>query len=320
MNKNKQLKTNDIQAVRKCFYKGGLQTKTDISHVTGISMAGVTNVLQELVTEGEILYVSDAASTGGRRSKQYSLNPDYRHIALISCIRQDDAYYYVLSDRNLQNEELASHVISSRTGSIEDFETGINWLKEKDPLIHVCTVSLPGICENGIVRLCDFHKLEGKNIGAIAQRAGDWTVENDVNTACIGLSHQNDRCKNLALIYQPSTEYAGTGILIHGRLYSGINHMAGEMRFMADERPGNALVNKTEGLWRDICAIQAVLDPQMIGWCSDLVSEEEFKKYCKNRGFTGRLFHINDMNALISKGLYEMGRELVLKSERMEEI
>ena len=73
--KIKDLKIENIDKVKECFYNTQIWTKNELSLKTGISKAGITNILKILLKKQLISYIGEAHSTGGRKSKQYQ-NPN----------------------------------------------------------------------------------------------------------------------------------------------------------------------------------------------------------------------------------------------------
>ncbi len=307
MAKNEELKKENIQAVRTYFYQGGTWTKNTLSEKTGLSLAGTTNVLQELQEADEIIYIGDAASTGGRKSKEYRLNVDFCHLATVYCCRKAEQYYFQLQIFNLHQEELQKVTVFSDEGSLDDFQKTLAIVK-KDPKVKFLAVSIPGVCRHGKVDACDFPLLVQVDLGKIIRRKCGipYVIENDVNTACVSYASHDRTLKNIALIYQPACEYIGCGILIDGRLYNGTHHEAGEMKQLGERK-----MPPQEDLKRSIRAVHAVMDPQKIIWCSEIVKEldDPFPD----------LIHINEIDSEIQNGLYQIGMHQLLKLRKEEE-
>jgi predicted NBD/HSP70 family sugar kinase len=307
MAKNEELRKENIHRVRTCFYEGGSWTKNTLAEKTGLSLAGTTNVLQNLMEKGEILYIGDATSTGGRKSKQYELNPEHCHIGTIDCCRKGNRYSYLVQEINLTNEILQSHTIYSEEGSIEDLRKALRWIN-KDTKIKFLAVSVPGVCSHGVLRECDFPLLAEVDLGRMIQKECGlpYVIENDVNIACISYAHHDPSLQDIALVYQPEAKYIGCGILIHGKLYNGAHHEAGEMKNL-----GMHEKDEKKELQRVIYSLQAVLDPQQIIWCSDQVKE-------LNDPFHN-LTEIQEIQPLIQKGLHEMALYELLRLKKEED-
>ena len=57
-------------------------------------------------------------------------------------------------------------------------------------------------------------------------------LENDVNVASLGYCSIHPEFRTLALLYQPDTYFAGSGIIIKNRLHRGRNGFAGEAGYL----------------------------------------------------------------------------------------
>lgn len=314
-NKNRKLREEDVSLIRRCFYQEKIVTRQNLCAKTGLSSGSAAGILQELLETGEILYVSDAASTGGRRSKQYTLNPDYAHIGMISCRHHNGQYDLDEQVISCNGKKLHAEITESEKGTAGDLTDCVKKMIREDNRIRVMVIAIPGYCQNGVVQVCDFHHLEGENLKKRLSLDIPVVIENDVNTACIGF-HSEMKYQDMALIYQPEADYSGVGIVIGGRLYNGSEHKAGEMRYLYGNEPVERLHSPCEQLWKEITAIQAVLDPEVIGWHSDVVSEKELMKYSRKN--EENLIHISDLDDLIRKGLSAIGRDCLMNEEREE--
>lgn len=314
-NKNRKLRQEDVSLVRRCFYQEKIVTRQNLCRKTGLSSGSAAGILQELLDTGEILYVSDAASTGGRRSKQYALNPDYAHIGMISCRHQKGRYYLDGHVIACDGKNLDTKITESDKGTAEDLKNCARSLVRKDSRIRVLVIAIPGYCQDGVVQVCDFHHLEGENLKDLISLKIPVVIENDVNVACIGFQSER-KCQNMALIYQPDMEYSGAGIIIDGRLYNGAGHKAGEMRYLYGDEPVEKLSDPAEQLWKEITAIQAVVDPEVTGWYSDVVNRKDLKKYTPDSQMN--LIHIGNLDELIEKGLAAIGRDCLMNENKGE--
>lgn len=109
-------------------------------------------------------------------------------------------------------------------------------LKKGQEIAVIC-LSLPGVCDQGMIDLCDFEDFQNKNILEILKKEikQKIIIENDVNCASIGFYHQYSHYQNSALIYQTAVDYVGCGMIIQGKLYNGFSHFAGELRCLLVE-------------------------------------------------------------------------------------
>lgn len=308
MTKVEELRTENIESIRRCFYDRHIYTKSTLSKKTKISLAGTTNVLQELLKRKEIMQIDDAASTGGRKSKQYLLNKDYCHIAKVTLQKTETTYDFLIKIVDLFDQVIYEENRKTKKGNLHDLEEVIASISGQKDLGYI-TISIPGVCVEGIVQNCDFYELEGEDAGNMIRRHTDvpFVIENDVNVSVIGYSQMYPAIKDMALIYQPACDYFGCGILIDGKLYNGYSHAAGELRYLPDysesqqrvmlkESPEALLINR-------ISVLQAVLDPELIAWYSDVVKED--------LPVNERVKKIDNFYECIQNGLYQIGIEQI---------
>lgn len=322
MTRTSELKEENIGKIRACFYQKGEWTKNALSAETGLSLAGTTNVLQYLAGEEEIVYVSDAESTGGRRSKIYRLNNDFHHIGAVMLKRRRTRYMICTQIHDLAGRCIYENTAYSKQGSLADIDKEIRDMLTYDHRIHVLTVSVPGVSGNGIIGVCDYEQLSGINLKEHIAEVFSMpcVIENDVNSACIGFSQEHPGVMNLTLIYQPDAEYSGCGILIEGRLYNGSTHAAGEVRYL----PGHThseqdvlLQENPAGLLKEqIQALAAILNPDLIGYSSDVLKENQITLTDSEipQENLPEIVRIDDMNSVLEKGLCAIGKKYLLRN------
>lgn len=304
MSRNTVLKQENIQMIRKCFYQGGIWTKNDLNRQTGISLAAITNILLSLLEQQEILLTGKAASTGGRKSKQYILNPDYCHIGKIIFYNHADEYQFLTASVRM-DDTLIFYKEYDYQHSTDELLSIIEAMRQKDPLIKIITFSIPGVSINGTITFCDFKEFENYHLGQMITDHFhiDWAIENDVNCAAIAYARQH-QLHNMVLLYQPKHEYIGTGIIIHDQLYHGFHHRAGEIRFLPEtikkQTPDQVLT-------QTIQILSAILDPEQIIYSSDYQTSIKLPNI--------RLTRINRITDLIQSGLYALGKTHILNKE-----
>lgn len=312
MTKVNALKKENINQIRARFLEGGIYTKNQLSQLTHLSLAAVTNILIALLHSKEILQIDDADSTGGRKSKQYQINPSYQFIAEVILYKTKEMYCYQAMICGLDGNVVCEKRWSSKKSDNNILQEAIVFLSSVDN-VSCLVISIPGICRKGYISVCDFESLQDFSLLEWIQER--WNVhviiENDVNVALIGFSKTCPNQKDIVLLYQPSTDYFGCGIMIGGVLYNGAAHKAGELRYLPDytEQQQLQLLQSTpkQFLESRIQILQAVLDPEMIGWYSDAFKETEID-ISKNN-----IVHIDAFHPLIEDGLYQIGVRYILE-------
>ena len=104
MSKVNDLKQENEIKIRECLYDGQIWTKNDLTYKTSLSLATTTNILQEMLKSHEIEYVSDSKSTGGRKSKEYQLYKDYKHLLKIVLKKNKKSYEFIFEIIDLYDQ------------------------------------------------------------------------------------------------------------------------------------------------------------------------------------------------------------------------
>ena len=121
MSKVNDLKQENEIKIRECLYDGQIWTKNDLAYKTSLSLATTTNILQEMLKSREIEYVSDSKSTGGRKSKEYQLYKDYKHLLKIVLKKNKKSYEFIFEIIDLYDQIVYQKNYSSLKGTVEEF-------------------------------------------------------------------------------------------------------------------------------------------------------------------------------------------------------
>ncbi len=320
MANTEQLKAENIRTVRSLFYgQAEPWTRPDLAEASGLSMGGTTNILHILMDREEVIYLGDAPSTGGRKSKLYGLNPDFAHIGTILLSHANDLFSIVTA-----SIDLTGRVISRRQLDIPN-PTGFELLSEaaqdlchSDPLVRCLVISFPGIVSpEGAATSSDFPGLTGINIRERLEEILSFPVmiENDVNLAAIAYARKHPECENLAVLYQPNHDPAGVGIMIQGRLYRGRGGLAGEIgRIETDAQLSLLQSDPGRLLQIQLAALNCLLAPERIAWYCPMLDHTDFTGFPSVPEMAGPLLeHIDDLEKLTRYGAELCGRKLLLR-------
>lgn len=323
MAKTKDLKEENIHRVRSCFYQGGSWTKTDLAAQTGISLAGMTNILQELEASGEIAFVGSASSTGGRKSKLYQLREDQAHIGTVLLSHPVDQYRIATHAFNLGGETVFEQELIRKTVTVAEILEIVKDLLAKDPLIQVLVISFPGIIGNqGQILSSDFKHLEKERLLQELTKLTDVPIfiENDVNCAVLAYQSQHPECQTLAVLYQPDQDLAGAGLIVNGQLHRGSQSFAGEVGYLD---PTEALVDQEpvprhvrDLLINQLTALTAILAPDAIAYyCPSLDQDITMTDTEIPPVFYPKLDRLMELDSLILMGVQELGKQEFLASK-----
>lgn len=321
-----ELKKSNIQKIRECFYNCEIWTKNELSKKTGLSLAGTTNVLMELLANNEIEFIGEANSTGGRKSKQYILNKDYYHIGIIILRRENKNYRIIIKSLDLLSNIVYEKELISSRGTIQELDLTIKQLLENDNNVSILSISIPGVCQDGHVDICDYEEFEDFALGKYIYSKFhlEVIIENDVNVACIGFSDSYPEVSHLSFIYQPAVKYVGIGMMIDRKLYNGFSHFAGELRYLPfythQQQDEMLKYSPKELLLKQIVTLICVMNPEVIGYHSDVFDTEmTLEDYSIFKKHYPVLVRVPDFNNVILKGLYSIGLKNLMKRGRKDE-
>lgn len=307
MAKASDLRNENRKAVRKCFYRKGSWSLREVIDRTGLSHGSVISVFKEMEENREIILYEKSGSSVGRKTYRYILNPEYRHFLCLSVRRTGERFSLLLDRVNLDGEVQDSMQMEDcEQFTEEDLRTMLGRFLEKYPDTDMILLSAPGICENGVVTNGTRPRVDAGKI--IREFTGvPSVVENDVNVACIGFHQDRRKKKTIALVYQAANTVFGCGILINKRLYNGFSHAAGELRYFPfmdhaeTKDPGDLLKEQ-------ILSVAAVLNPEVIGYCSDVVRHElDFHGSRLPQEHMPEMIYLDDLESYVIRGLYSMG-------------
>ncbi|WP_294578945.1 ROK family protein [uncultured Thomasclavelia sp.] len=324
MTKVTELKDENIHRVRKCFYDGKIWTKNELAKQANLSLAATTNVLQWLLKNGEIKLTGQAKSTGGRKSKQYSLNVDFKHLGLIVLKRDQANYYFKIKSVDLLGKKVFENTVESQDGSLDDLCKAIDYLIDHDLKITTLVISLPGVSNEGKIDICDFELLANLDLKQVLDNKYHLAViiENDVNVAGIGFSQSYPDCDYLAYMYQPRIKYIGCSMMINHQLCKGFSNFAGELRylpFLSHEQQDRLLQqNPKELLIKQLVSLCCVINPEIVGISSDVITDlDNFNlDLYLSKEHQPQIIFVKKIDELIYRGLYVLGSELILKRLR----
>ena len=274
-----------------------------------------------MLKTAEILNAGSAESTGGRKSKKYRLNENYMHIGVIQLTVIHQSYIIIGRIINLNGKQVLQMPDIQSSDRLEDIDEMIKRMKSNDSLVRMIAVSVPGVCRNGTVGICDYDCLPNVNLPRRIQKKFRMNalIENDVNLAVIGLKQNHPSVNDLAVIYQSDTKDSGSGIMINSALYTGFTNFAGEVSFLPGRtsKQQKELLKKsstaTRLLEEQILAITAVINPELVGWHSDVPGVEELKLHDDRiKEHLPQLEHIEDFRAMIYSGLFGIVKDKLI--------
>lgn len=229
----KQMKEINKNILRKALKQRRKTTKVELSQLTELSVVTVNSLISEMVLSGEVIEGDDIPSNGGRPSKQYIYNDNYKQSIII--------YGYQDNNKNLFHMLVVDSFgvcLSRKKGYIEHVMNNSfdPWIKAAfQSYANICTIvfGLPGAEENGVIYVHDYPDIIGDQFISYYQEKYGVSViyENDINATTLGFySRQNKATVQTVVgLYYPRIYGPGAGTVIMGEIYRGCRNFAGEV-------------------------------------------------------------------------------------------
>ncbi|EMG33170.1 ROK family protein [Streptococcus oralis] len=146
-------------------------------------------------------------------------------------------------------------------------------------------------------------------------------LENDVNVASLGYCSIHPEFRTLALLYQPDTDFAGSGIIINKRLHRGRNGFAGEVGYLMNGyKPPNRQSRSNDFtflLLNQITALTSVIAPDAIAYyCPSLQENIKISDTYLPKEFHPILERLTEIDPFILNGVQSIGKNKILEIKR----
>ena len=210
----------------------------------------------------------------------------YKKILVLSIIRNSQRVHviYRLYDTH-QNIILQNEIIKPQL-DINDIYDVIDTVLVSESDIDIIGLSLPGIINFGTVVSTNIHGFHTQDLLQSLEKRYTQTfvLGNDVDTAAIGYYVSQSQYENIAVLFQPTHFHAGVGMILNGQLYTGYQHLVGEVQYLPLHLSDDSLVlsRSPEGalelVSKTIACIMSLLAPETIVlFCTMIPNEDELK-------------------------------------------
>ncbi|MDF2588548.1 MAG: hypothetical protein K0S41_2389 [Anaerocolumna sp.] len=232
-----QMKEINKNMIRKILKERRKATKPELAEITQLSVVTVNALISEMIISGEAIEGDDVPSNGGRPSKQYIYNGNYKLAAIIYGLEKEKRNFFSMLLINLFGECIERRTSCIEYATTESFESWIDEAVNQYQNISAILFGLPGVEENGVITSNDFPGLIGDKFITFYKNKYKIPVlfENDVNATVWGYyQHINSNdIKNVVGLYYPRSYGPGAGIVIQGNVYKGNSNFAGEFAFIS---------------------------------------------------------------------------------------
>ncbi|MBK0000922.1 ROK family protein [Erwinia sp. S38] len=281
----REMKKSNIALVIGMLKSLGTATKGELAQQTGLSSATCGAVLNELTLTGEVLALEFEASRGGRPAQRYACNPDFFSVLSLYAAGSDARAELVWAVSSATGNLLAQGEMPFLPLTVETFDTLIASLLAKYPGVRVIGIGLPGVVVDDVVGYCDISLFSGLPIAArTARQTGCFTqAGNDLNytvwgfyrSSCAGVSAP------VAYLYKPDVHYPGCGMVIDGKVLTGVSNFAGEVLHLPFNVEGEPPL--VEGMAKTLVSLTALINPRTVAVAGDNIRADhlpEMREIC----------------------------------------
>ena len=244
----------------------GMLSRTQLTEISGLSVGAVSQLVNDLLSEGWLLEIGEGEYTGGRRQMMLRLNPQVGYAvglklmenSVVCAITDFESRVLRYQDHPLDGDVSPQHVSDQLVAIIR--RTISDARLDPERCLGV-GVGVAGVIhpQQGIVHFSPFFGWQDVPLAALMAERIHYPVyvENDVNTLTLhemlfgaGRHHTN-------FVVITIGRGIGMGIVINGQLYSGARGGAGELgHIMLSSKATN---QSLESLAADPAVIDAVM-------------------------------------------------------------
>lgn len=286
----KEAKERLVYRIRAGLIMMGSATKAELSQRLGISFPTISKFIAQMEHDGEIRYTGDDDSSGGRRARRYSYDPEYM-LGLAIFVEKDETKYSIFNCiGDIIEQGTNPSVLRQDAGQLADM---IENLIEKYPRLRSIAIGVPGAVDNGkIIYIPPYKQFQDYDLKEEfeARFQIPVVVENDMNASVLGYA-SNFELENESLVYLYFGQYGpGSGIMINGDVVRGSTFFSGEislvpqydnhnfLQALRGDEPRKRIVlagdNQIDAVARLIGTLGAILNPRAVIFNDDEVDEE----------------------------------------------
>lgn len=282
-----QMKEINKNIIRRVLKEHRKATKPELSAMTALSVVTVNALIGEMVSRGEVLEGDEIPSNGGRPSKQYIYNENYRKAVIIYGHQENNQDLFNLLIINSFGECIDRKKAYYANVVTESFDTWIEAAFKAHENISAIVFGLPGAEEKGVIYVHDYPGIVGDKFLSYYEEKYRVPVfyENDINAAVCGYYARQDteRVQTVAGLYYPRVYGPGAGVVVKGEIYKGCRNFAGEVSWIPLKPSWNEVdydnPEEVALMLSQIAVVYScVLAPERIVFYGDFLTEEILEK------------------------------------------
>lgn len=330
----KDMKKVILRGIRTTLIERKSATKVELSEQLGISFPTISKFISQMEKDGEIHSAGLDDSSGGRRAKRYTYNPEYM-LGIAIFLEGTGTHYTVFNCLGEVKEEGEAPSALREVG-LNTLTKCMETLIMKYPKISSIAIGVPGSVESGLIFFIPGYE-QFQNFDLKGYYENHFlipvVVENDMNAAVLGYSKSKSLKEKESLVYLYTGQNGpGAGIMINGDVVRGSTFFSGEVQFVPqyDHRNfGQALINgsghfkadpQIDAISRLVASFTAIINPHTFIFSHDDVEQETVNKITKGSAKYIPSGHLPDLRVSDWKqdyllGLQSLGLDLLMKNQ-----
>ncbi|BAS26175.1 hypothetical protein LIP_0318 [Limnochorda pilosa] len=273
------VRTANRRLLLELIEREGPVSRADLARRTGLSQPSVSEIVEELLETGLVVWGGEGASTGGRRPRLLHYNPRRGTVLAVDLggTRMEIGAF------TLDGAPVAAERFSARTGEdgpdvLERLARSVQRLRDRlpqgSPEVLGMGVAAPGVTdtETGEVTLAPAVGWLRTQVRTLLQSKMGLpvAVDNDVNAAALAEWRFGRGAQFGTFAFVSLGTGVGMGIILRGEVHRGAGNLAGEIGYMplgdaggTDERSFGGLEQRLSlsALARDYSALMALPEP-----------------------------------------------------------
>lgn len=291
-----EVKRLNRERIRKQIQEHETFTKNDVARWTELSLSTCNTILNELLSDGEVIHLSQDDSYVGRPASRFKYNPDHLHVLGLYVVDDEDENTVGFVVANALGGVLARGAIHPDVITPQVVEDLIAEQLAADHLIKGISFGFPGVARDGVIERCDVESLVGVDLARQVRDRFDipFEMRNDMDFITSGVydsvAHDGG---NLAALLFPRSGFVGAGFMIDGRPLGGSSKFAGELSYIAEgfgvSRPEQQRALKDRSSFREFAGRMVLVacctvDPEVVVLLGNDVDDADIvaiKEFCE---------------------------------------
>lgn len=282
---NNYLKERNLKILKRILFEKKTATKTELSNISTLSTVTVNSLVKVLVETGEFIEGELIQQKMGRPAVIYSFNYNFQKYLLLSIQEEKNKLYINTVITNMAGEITDRKLYSFENIEMQAIIEIIDEAVKENNSIAAIGISIPGQTKDEKIFVSWNEKLNGWNLKKEISSKYDIPVkvENDANLVTVGYCIKNNiySRESVVGIYFPKDSLPGASIFWDGKIFTGKDGLAGEIKYLPDfinYRKITSVDSVIEKLINTIVLFNSITAPGLFIIYAENINEDEFQK------------------------------------------